>query len=169
MWKLIKSNTQDQVTLLNYTQGKIPTAIVRLGGTLTAPVGEIPKGGPDPRYVPDVSPVMVFFNYRRGVGADKTVPESERIARVIGNIGDLKSWIREQGIHWSPSHPQIRNMMRHLSWTDEMIVKIDGNERYCGIGPKRGAFSMQQILVNKEFDKSEEDEAGEEEMEEWLR
>jgi len=80
---------------LNYTQGKIPTAIVRLGGTLTAPVGEIPKGGPDPRYVPDVSPVMVFFNYRRGVGADKTVPESERIARAIGNIGELKSWIRQ--------------------------------------------------------------------------
>jgi len=81
---------------------------------------------------------------------------------------DLKSWTREQDIHWSPSNPQIRNMMRNLGWTDEMIVKIDGNERYSGIGPTTGAFSELQKTLYKEFHKSEEDEAGEEECPKWL-
>jgi len=94
LWKVIRSNTRDDITLSRYREGKIPTAIVRLGGTLTAPVGEMPKDGPDPRFVPDSSPIFVFYNYKRGVGADQSAPEDERIARPIGNIGDLKSWVQ---------------------------------------------------------------------------
>jgi len=94
LWKVIRSNTRDDITLSRYREGKIPTAIARLGGTLTAPVGEMPKGGPDPRFVPDSSPIFVFYNYKRGVGANQSAPEDERIARPIGNIGDLKSWVQ---------------------------------------------------------------------------
>lgn len=94
LWKVIRSNTRDDITLSMYRDGKIPTAIVRLGGTLTAPVGEMPEGGPDPRFVPDSSPILVFYNYKRGIGPVQSVPKNERIARPIGNIGDLKSWVQ---------------------------------------------------------------------------
>jgi hypothetical protein len=95
LWKVIRSNTRDDIILSRYREGKIPTAIVRLGGTLTVPVGEMPKGGPDPRFVPDSSPIFVWYNYKRGVGANQSVPEDERIAQPIGNIGNLKSWVQD--------------------------------------------------------------------------
>jgi hypothetical protein len=95
LWNLIRKNTSDPITLEKIREGKIPSAIVRLGGTLTAPVGETIPEGIDPRYVPDSSPVLVFYNYKRGVGPDTSVPEDERIARPIGNIGDLKSWLQK--------------------------------------------------------------------------
>lgn len=95
LWNLIRKNTSDPITLEKIREGKIPSAIVRLGGTLTAPVGEMIPEGIDPRYVPDSSPVLVFYNYKRGVGRDTSVPEDERIARPIGNIGDLKSWLQK--------------------------------------------------------------------------
>jgi len=94
LWKVIRSNTRDNITLSRYREGKLPTAIVRLGGTLTAPAGEMPEDGPDPRFVPESSPIFVFYNYKRGVGADQSVPKDERIARPIGNIGDLKLWVQ---------------------------------------------------------------------------
>lgn len=95
LWKIIRYNTRDDITLSKYRDGKIPTAIVRLGGTLTVPyVGEMPEDGPDPRFVPDSSPVLVFYNYKRGVEPDQSVPKDEKIARPIGNIGDLKSWVQ---------------------------------------------------------------------------
>jgi hypothetical protein len=95
LWSLIERNTSDSEVVAATQQGKIPTAIVRLGGTLTAPVGEMPPGGPEPRFVPDSSPILVFYNYERGRGPIRTVPESERVARPVGNIGDLQSWIHE--------------------------------------------------------------------------
>lgn len=94
LWKVIRSNTRDNITLSRYREGKLPTAIVRLGGTLTAPAGEMPEDGPDPRFVPESSPIFVFYNYKRGVGADQSVPKDERTARPIGNIGDLKLWVQ---------------------------------------------------------------------------
>jgi hypothetical protein len=53
-------------------EGKVPSAIVRLGGTLSPSIGQIPKGEDiDPRYVPDTSPVMVLYNYKRGMVSTK--------------------------------------------------------------------------------------------------
>jgi len=94
LWKVIQTNTRNDITLSMYRDGKIPTAIVRLGGTLTAPVGEMSEHGPDPRFVPDSSPILVFYGWKRGVGPDKSVPKNDRIGLAIGNIGDLKSWVQ---------------------------------------------------------------------------
>ncbi len=97
LWKVIRSNTQDDITLSRYREGKIPTAIIRWGETITVPgvpVVEMPEGSPDPRFVLDSSPILVFYNYKRGIGPDRSVPKDERIYRPIGNIGDLKSWVQ---------------------------------------------------------------------------
>lgn len=95
LWKLIRQNTPNETILSKYREKKIPTAIVRLGGTLTVPFAGMPKGGSDPRFVPDSSPILVFYNYKRGVGSNETVPEAERIALPVGSIGDLKSWVQK--------------------------------------------------------------------------
>jgi hypothetical protein len=73
LWKVIRSNTRDDITLSRYRDGKIPTAIVRLGGTIEVPgvpVVEMPEDSPDSRFVLDSSPILVFYNYKRGAGAD---------------------------------------------------------------------------------------------------
>ncbi len=93
--KLIMSNTSNQEVKNRYKNGKIPTAIVRVGGTLSPP-GTLDKGflkdGFDPRFAPDTSPVLVFYNYTRK-GPRSDVPESERIAKAVCNLGNIRQWI----------------------------------------------------------------------------
>jgi len=93
--KLIMSNTSNQQVKILYKNGKTPTAIVRLGGTLSPPgawAKKLPKVDFDPRFAPDTSPVIVFYNYTRK-GPRDNIPEDERIAKSVCNLGNIRQWI----------------------------------------------------------------------------
>ncbi len=96
LWKLIRTNTQDDITLSKYREGKIPICYC-----------QVRRDANGPRLVKCQKVVLIlvlsrdthlqswfFYNYKRGVGQDQSASRDERIARPIGNIGDLKSWIR---------------------------------------------------------------------------
>jgi hypothetical protein len=93
--KLIISNTENKEVKILYRSGKVPTAVVRLGGTLSPPGAwdeRLPKVDVDPRFVPETSPVLLFYNYGRG-GIRDNVPENERIAKAACSLGDIRRWI----------------------------------------------------------------------------
>lgn len=90
--KFILSNTKDPQTINLTKQGQFPTAMVRLGGPIPVPLAGPPNVDYDPRFVLESSPVMVFYNYLRG-GPDKNVDKTKHIARPIGNLRDIRTWI----------------------------------------------------------------------------
>jgi hypothetical protein len=123
--KRIISNTTNQHVKLLYRSGEIPTAIVRLGGPLSPPGAwdeRLPKVDLDPRFVPDTSPVLVFYNYARK-GRRSNVPENERIAKPVCNLGDIRRWIdhsrnRERFLLSSLLVGLLSIVVLILEWTD---------------------------------------------------
>jgi hypothetical protein len=90
--KFILDNTKDQQTLDLIKQGKSPSAIVRLGGTISVPGAGDANVDYDPRFVLDSSPIFVGYHYHRD-GAEKGIPDEKRIGRPVGNLRELKMWI----------------------------------------------------------------------------
>jgi hypothetical protein len=91
LYSFIISKTENQDVLRLNRKGIKPTAIVRVGGTLKPDVGDnLPDGWPNPKFVPDSSPVVLAYNYSKPPRAIK----SENF-KPVSNLGEVRQWISD--------------------------------------------------------------------------
>ena len=91
LFSLIIAKTANFDVIQLAHKGILPTAIVRVGGTLKPDVGDsLPDGWPNPKFVPDSSPVGFAYNYSRPPG-----PIKGEDFKPIGNLGDVRHWIND--------------------------------------------------------------------------
>jgi hypothetical protein len=91
LFKFIVQKTDNNKICERLRNGKSPSAIVRIGGTLSPDVGSnLPPDWPNPKFAPASSPIAVVYNYRKPYGKI----ESANI-EAVGNLGNLRDWIAD--------------------------------------------------------------------------
>jgi len=95
LFSLIISRSENHKIADLYKKGELPSAIVRLGGTLTPYIGdELPEGYPNPKFVPDSSPILCLYNYTRdSLLSLKSIHISNN--QPAGNLGEIRQWIND--------------------------------------------------------------------------
>jgi len=93
--KVIRNRTKNKEINIRLRNSIKPTSIARLGGTLQPDVGDkLPEGWSNPRFAPDSSPIVCFYNYSREAsmkGRILTIND----ALPVGNLGDVRKWIED--------------------------------------------------------------------------
>jgi hypothetical protein len=91
LFKFVLNKTKSQKVRDYYRVGRLPTAIVRVGGTLKPDVGEeLPAGWPNPKFAPLSSPVAFVYEYRNIQNSFEN-----SLVEPVGNLGDIHKWLND--------------------------------------------------------------------------
>jgi hypothetical protein len=91
LFSYIISFTYNKEVIDLYRKGILPTAILRVGGTLKPDVGDnLPDGWPNPKFAPASSPIGFAYNFSKPPGS----LDSGKL-KPVGSLGDLRQWIND--------------------------------------------------------------------------